>query len=80
MIEIKEYISSTIKNSEFDSETHKLIVNFNSGSTYQFENVLTEDYQQLVDGESAGKAFNQYIKKYSGSKIESLTALNENAE
>lgn len=63
--------SSMIDSTTFDPTTNELIVTFKAGNAYSFKDVLTEDYKALVEGESAGKAFNQYIRKYNGLKLES---------
>jgi hypothetical protein len=68
-----------IDSSNYNPENGELLVTFKSGAAYKFENVVTEDYQQFIDGESAGKAFNQYIRKYTGTKIEDYQQINENA-
>ena len=70
--------SSMIGSSNYNPENGELLVTFKGGATYKFDNVLTEDYQQFIDGESAGKAFNQYIRKYTGTKIEDYQQINEN--
>lgn len=70
--------STMIGSSNYNPETGELVVTFKGGTSYKYNNVLTEDYQQFIDGESAGKAFNQFIRKYTGSKIESENQLNEN--
>lgn len=70
--------SSMIGSSNYNPETGELIVTFKGGTSYKYDNVLTEDYQQFIDGESAGKSFNQYIRKYTGTKIETENQLNEN--
>lgn len=65
--------SSMLDNSSYNSETGELVVTFKGGQAYRYENVLTEDYQNFIDGESAGKAFNQFIKpNYSSTKLEPL--------
>jgi len=68
-----------IDSSNYNPENGELLVTFKGGTAYKFENVVTEDYQQFIDGESAGKAFNQYIRKYTGTKIEDYQQINENA-
>lgn len=70
--------SSMIGSSNYNPESGELLVTFKGGTTYKFDNVLTEDYQQFIDGESAGKAFNQYIRKYTGTKLEDYQQINEN--
>ena len=70
--------STMIGSSNYNPETGELIVTFKGGTSYKYDNVLTEDYQQFIDGESAGKSFNLHIRKYTGTKIESENQLNEN--
>jgi hypothetical protein len=65
-----------IDSTNFNPENNELIVNFKGGSSYSFQNVLTEDYKALVESESTGKAFNEYIRKYNGLKLESNTETN----
>lgn len=63
--------SSMIDSTSFDQETLELIIKFKAGTSYTFNEVLTEDYQNFIEGESAGKAFNQFIRsKYQGTKLE----------
>ena len=62
--------SSMIDSTNYNPETNELIVTFKGGSAYAFKDVVTEDYKALVEEESTGKAFNQYIRKYNGLKIE----------
>lgn len=68
--------SSMIDSSNYNPETNELIVTFKGGSSYSFKGVLTEDYQAFTEAESAGKAFNQYIRKYNGLKLEENTDQN----
>ena len=68
--------SSMIGSSSYNPETNELIVTFNGGASYSFSNVLTEDYKAFTESESAGKAFNQYIRKYNGLKLESNNETN----
>ena len=63
--------SSMIGSSNYNPETGELVVTFKGGQSYKYENVLTEDYQQFIDGESAGKAFNQFIRPtYTSTKLD----------
>lgn len=65
--------SSMLDTSSYNPDTGELLVTFKGGQSYVYENVLTEDYQNFIDGESAGKAFNQFIKPvYHPTKLESL--------
>jgi hypothetical protein len=68
--------SSMIGSSNYNPETKELIVTFKGGTSYSFKDVLTEDYQAFTESESAGKAFNQYIRKYNGLKLEDINETN----
>lgn len=68
--------SSMIGSSNYNPETNELIVTFKGGTSYSFQNVLTEDYQAFTEAESAGKAFNQYIRKYNGLKLDDINESN----
>ena len=61
--------SSTVKSSSYDTETLELTVTFMGGATYKYEGVTNEDYTAFVDGESAGRSFNEHIRKYEGLKL-----------
>lgn len=66
----KNHESSMILSSSYDGESLKLLVTFKGGSIYQYEGVVQEDYEAFVNGESIGRSFNEYIRKYKGSKLE----------
>ncbi len=77
--------SSMVKSSIYDTETGELIVTFNGDASYKFDAVTEEDYQKFANAESIGRAFNEYIRKYNGSKLvtedirsDETTQLNEN--
>lgn len=61
--------SSTVQSSSYDTVTKELEVTFIGGSMYKYEGVTNEDYTSFVDSESAGRAFNEYIRKYEGLKL-----------
>lgn len=61
--------SSMIQSSMYDTTTGELVVNFNGGSTYTYNGVTNEDYNAFTSAESTGKAFNEFIRKYEGSKL-----------
>ena len=61
--------SSMIQSTSYDTTTGELVVNFNGGSTYTYNGVTNEDYNAFTSAESIGKAFNDYIRKYEGSKL-----------
>jgi hypothetical protein len=63
--------SSTIKNVSV-SQKGNLIIEFNSGVSYRYYNVGSYTVDSLLEAESKGKYFNQYIKgRYPSKKIRS---------
>lgn len=60
---INEIQSSNIKRTEFDTESKELIVEFNNGLKYSYENVPHQIYTQFRMSESQGKFFNTKIAK-----------------
>jgi hypothetical protein len=66
------YDSSNIASSTYDTTNNTLYVTFVKGNlTYQYDNVKPEDYFQLQDADSTGKAFIEFIKsRYLGVKLE----------
>jgi hypothetical protein len=60
---INEIQSSNIRKTEFDTETKELVVEFNNGVRYSYENVPHQLYTQFRMSESQGKFFNSKIAK-----------------
>jgi hypothetical protein len=60
---INEIQSSNIKRTEFDTESKELVVEFNNGLRYLYENVPHQIYTQFRMSESQGKFFNSKISK-----------------
>jgi hypothetical protein len=60
---INEIKSSNIKRTEYDTETKKLIVEFNNGLKYLYEDVPHRTYTEFRVSESQGKYFNSKISK-----------------
>jgi hypothetical protein len=60
---INEIQSSNIRKTEFDTESKELIVEFNNGLRYLYENVPHQVYTQFRMSESQGKFFNSKIAK-----------------
>jgi hypothetical protein len=60
---INEILSSNIRKTEFDTETKELVVEFNNGIKYSYENVPHQVYTQFRMSESQGKFFNSKIAK-----------------
>ena len=54
---INEIKSSNIKKTEYDTETKKLVVEFNNGFRYEYENVPHQVYTKFRMSESQGKFF-----------------------
>ena len=67
---INEIKSSNLKKSEYDTETQKLITEFNNGLRYEYEKVPHQVYTSFRRAESQGKFFTTEIaKKYSYKKL-----------
>jgi aspartokinase-like uncharacterized kinase len=60
---INEIQSSNIRKTEFDTESKELVVEFNNGLRYLYENVPHQIYTQFRMSESQGKFFNSKIAK-----------------
>ena len=67
----REYKSKMIQRSEYTPDTKELIVTFNNGQRYSYENVDEDIVEEFMDPESAGKYFLQNIKgKFDFNKLE----------
>lgn len=67
---INEIKSSNIKLTEYDSETKKLVVEFNNGLKYEYDEVPHQIYTKFRLSESQGKFFTSDIaKKYKYKKL-----------
>ena len=60
---INEIQSSNIRRTEYDTESKDLVVEFNNGLRYSYENVPHQIYTQFRMSESQGKYFNSKIAK-----------------
>ena len=60
---INEIQSSNIKKTEYDTETKKLLVTFNNGALYEYDEVPHQLYTQFRMSESQGKFFSTKISK-----------------
>jgi hypothetical protein len=60
---INEIKSSNIKKTEYDTETKKLVVEFNNGFKYEYEDVPHQSYTKFRMSESQGKFFTTEISK-----------------
>ena len=60
---INEIKSSNIKKTEYDTKTKKLVVEFNNGFKYEYEDVPHQVYTKFRMSESQGKFFTTDISK-----------------
>ena len=60
---INEIQSSNIRKTEYDTETKKMLVEFNNGAKYEYVEVPHQVYTQFRMSESQGKFFNTKISK-----------------
>jgi hypothetical protein len=68
MIDLTAVESSMIAAAGYDAETRTLVVLFNNGKAYQYEDVPPEEFQGLMAAESKGKYMrSQIIGTYSDS-------------
>ena len=62
--------SSNIKSTEYDTESKDLVVEFNNGAKYKYDNVPHQVYTKFRLAESQGKFFTTDIaKQYSYKKV-----------
>ena len=60
---INEIKSSNIKKTEYDTETKKLVVVFNNGFKYEYDDIPHQTYTKFRMSESQGKFFTTEISK-----------------
>ena len=60
---INEIKSSNIKSAEYDTESKKLIVKFNNGFKYEYDEVPHQTYTKFRMADSQGKFFTTDISK-----------------
>lgn len=60
---INEIKSSNIKKTEYDTETQKLVVEFNNNLKYEYDEVSLNIYTKFRMAESQGKFFTSEIAK-----------------
>lgn len=60
---INEIQSSNLKKTEYDTETKKMLVEFNNGLKYEYVEVPHQVYTQFRMSESQGKFFSTKISK-----------------
>jgi hypothetical protein len=67
---INEIQSSNVKKTEYDTETKKLVVEFNNGQKYEYNDVPHQVYTQFRLAESQGKFFSsKIVKTYTHKKL-----------
>ena len=67
---INEIQSSNVKKTEYDTETKKLVVEFNNGQKYEYNDVPHQIYTQFRMAESQGKFFSsKIVKTYTHKKL-----------
>ena len=62
---INEVKSSNVKKTEYDLDSKKLLVEFNNGIKYEYDDVPHKVYTQFRMAESQGKFFSTNIAKNS---------------
>ena len=60
---VNEIQSSNIRKTEYDTETKNLLVEFNNGAKYEYQEVPHQVYTQFRLTESQGKFFTTEISK-----------------
>jgi hypothetical protein len=60
---VNDIKSSNIKHTEYDTETKKMLVEFNNGIKYEYSDVPHQIYTQFRISESQGKFFNSKISR-----------------
>lgn len=60
---INEIQSSNLRKTEYDTETKKMLVEFNNGLKYEYDEVPHQVYTQFRMSESQGKFFSTKISK-----------------
>ena len=61
MTDLEPVESSMISSVGYDPESRTLAVVFNSGKTYEYQDVPVEVYEGLMAAESKGQYMNEYI-------------------
>jgi hypothetical protein len=60
---VNDIKSSNIKHTEYDTETKKMLVEFNNGIKYEYSDVPHQIYTQFRISESQGKFFSSKISR-----------------
>jgi len=62
-LEKRKWDSSLLTETEYDSDTQELTIEFNNGQRYLYKNFSIEDYDTFCAAESKGKHFLTEIRK-----------------
>ena len=62
MINMQYVDSSNINAVGFDEEAEAMLVEFNSGDTYQYEQVPEQVFRDLMDAKSIGSFFHTHVR------------------
>jgi hypothetical protein len=57
-------VSTTLKCVSYSSDQHLLTVEFHSGKIYEYLDVPTQIYQELLQASSKGRYFNFHIRNH----------------
>lgn len=57
-----ELDSSVINNVVYDSKSHKMLVNFKSGSSWEYNEVPEDVFEAIIHINSSGAAFNALVR------------------
>ncbi len=68
-IVVENMNSSILKKLEYKSDKQTLLVEFNTGSSYLYDNVPSTEFLSILGADSQGKEFNKLKNKYEYEKI-----------
>lgn len=55
--------SSQLQSGKYDDNESKLYITFHTGKEYEYNGVTPDKWEGLISAESAGKYFNEHIKR-----------------
>ena len=73
-IDVRSWDSAVVKSSTYDQGKQEMIIEFNNGFRYQYEDFSIDLYTRFLESESKGKFFLSEIKKNytDGTKVKRL--------
>ena len=71
-VEMIPVSSSNLDAVGYNAQTETLYVRFKGGKTYSYERVPEYTFTELVEADSVGKFFNQFIKNQFVTRVEVL--------